>query len=263
MAANLDISDHGRIRVIAISRPERRNAVDGPTAVELFDAFRQFDRDPTSDVAILTGAGGAFCAGADLKAFAQSDKGNPIDEGGIGTLAPMGVSRLQLDKPVIAAIEGHAVAGGMELALWCDLRVMAENAVMGIFCRRFGVPLIDMGTFRLPRLIGQSRAMDLILTGRAVKAAEAYEIGLANRLAPAGLALEKALELAEVIAAFPQQCMRNDRRSLLDQWGLSTEEAILNETRLGLETINSGETLEGAGRFASGEGRHGGLGRQK
>jgi len=254
----IEITDHDRIRVIAIDRPERRNAVDGPTAQALYDAFLAFDADENSDVAILTGNGGAFCAGADLKAFASDgDSANKIEEGGTNTLAPMGVSRLQLSKPVIAAIEGHAVAGGMELALWCDLRVMAQDAVMGIYCRRFGVPLVDMGTIRLPRLIGQSRAMDLILTGRPVAADEAMSIGLANRLAAPGLALEKALELAGEIARFPQTCVRNDRRSVLEQWGLATDEAILNETRLGLETLASGETKAGASRFAGGQGRHG------
>ncbi|MCG6858928.1 MAG: crotonase/enoyl-CoA hydratase family protein [Salaquimonas sp.] len=254
----IEISDHGRIRVIAIDRPEKRNAVDGPTAQALYDAFVAFDHDEECDVAILTGEGGAFCAGADLKAFAGGgEDSNKVAEGGTGTLAPMGVSRLQLSKPVIAAIEGHAVAGGMELALWCDLRVMARDAVMGIFCRRFGVPLIDMGTIRLPRLIGQSRAMDLILTGRPVDAEEAFAIGLANRLAAPGLALEEALELAGVIAAFPQSCMRNDRRSVLEQWGLDRDEAILNETRLGLATLDSGESRQGAARFTAGTGRHG------
>ena len=264
----IEISDHstahgGRIRVIAIARPDKRNAVDGPTAQALYDAFVAFDRDESCDVAILTGAAnaqgmGAFCAGADLKAFAGGgENGNKVEEGGTGTLAPMGVSRLQLTKPVIAAIEGHAVAGGMELALWCDLRVMASDAVMGIFCRRFGVPLIDMGTIRLPRLIGQSRAMDLILTGRPVEAEEALAIGLANRLAAPGKALEAALELAGTIAQFPQQCMRNDRRSAIEQWGLGNDDAILNETRLGMATLDSGESKAGAARFTAGTGRHG------
>jgi len=260
MPDTVTIADHGRIRVIAIDRPERRNAVDGPTARALFAAFTAFDGDEAVDVAILTGAGGTFCAGADLKALAGGGDANPLEEGGVGTLAPMGVSRLQLAKPVIAAIEGHAVAGGLELALWCDVRVVAQNAVLGVFCRRFGVPLIDMGTIRLPRLIGQSRAMDLILTGRPVEAEEALAIGLANRLAPTGLALERALELAGEIAAFPQACMRSDRASALDQWSLDTQAAILNETRFGMATIRAGETLEGASRFAAGQGRHGKFG---
>ena len=261
----IDITDHERIRVIAIDRPERRNAVDAATAQALYDAFLAFDADDNCDIAILTGKAkdqgkGAFCAGADLKAFAESESGSRVVEGGIDTLAPMGVSRLQLSKPVIAAIEGHAVAGGMELALWCDLRVMAEDAVMGIFCRRFGVPLVDLGTINLPRLIGQSRAMDLILTGRPVEAEEALAIGLANRLAAPGQALQAALELAGEIAQFPQTCMRNDRRSVLAQWGLDTDAAIINETRLGIETLASGESKAGATRFAGGQGRHGRFG---
>lgn len=257
MADNLDIRDEDRIRIITIDRPDRRNAVNGATARELYDAFLAFDGDDNCDVAILTGNGGAFCAGADLKALSEGEGANPMEEGGIGTLAPMGLSRLQLSKPVIAAIEGHAVAGGMELALWCDLRVMAEDAVMGIFCRRFGVPLIDGGTIRLPRLIGQSRALDLILTGRPVDAAEAHAIGLANRLAAPGEALDAAIALGREIAAFPQTCMRNDRISVLDQWSLTSEDALIHETRLGMETIGSGETVSGATRFAGGEGRHG------
>lgn len=261
--SNLEITDEGRIRVIAINRPDRRNAVDGATARELFDAFNAFDKDDASDIAILTGKDGAFCAGADLKALSDGDGSNPLEEGGINSIAPMGISRMQLSKPVIAAIEGHAVAGGMELALWCDLRVVAEDAVMGIFCRRFGVPLIDMGTIRLPRLIGQSRAMDLILTGRPVDAAEALAIGLANRVSAPGEALQAALVLADEIASFPQTCMRHDRQSLLDQWSLDTEAAIRNEFALGRQTIDTGDTVSGATRFASGEGRHGSFGGSK
>ena len=260
MVANLKIDTQERIRVIAIHRPDRRNAVNGETAHALFDAFCAFDKDDDVDVAILTGTGGAFCAGADLKAISAGEGANPFVEGGIGTLAPMGLSRLELSKPVIAAIEGHAVAGGAELALWCDLRVMAEDAVFGIFCRRFGVPLIDGGTIRLPRLIGQSRAMDLILTGRPVDAQEAIAIGLANRLAAPGEALDAALRLAREIADFPQICMRNDRLSVLQQWGMETEEALINEMRLGMQTIGSGETVAGATRFAGGQGRHGAFG---
>ncbi len=251
------VRDEGNIRIIAIDRPERRNAVDGGTARRLYEAFKSFDGDPASDVAVFTGMGGTFCAGADLKALADGDDGNPIEDGGLNSLAPMGVSRLQLSKPVIAAIEGHAVAGGMELALWCDLRVMAEDAIMGIFCRRFGVPLIDMGTIRLPRLIGQSRAMDLILTGRPVKADEAFDIGLANRVCEPGQSLVTALALAKEIAGFPQACMRSDRLSVLQQWGLGTEVAIHNEMRLGMATIKTGETVDGATRFTEGAGRHG------
>lgn len=243
----------GRIAVVTIDRPEVRNAVDSATARALADAFRRFDADGMADVAILTGQGGAFCAGADLKALAAGETRIVSEEGD----GPMGPSRMLLSKPVIAAIEGHAVAGGLELALWCDLRVVAEDAVLGVFCRRFGVPLIDLGTVRLPRLIGQSRAMDLILTGRGVGAEEALQMGLANRVVPSGEALAAAKELARQIAAVPQRCMRNDRRSVLEQWGLSEEEAMRNELRLGLQTIQSGETLRGAERFRDGAGRHG------
>lgn len=259
---NLIITQDDRVTIIAINRHARRNSVNGETARELFEAFQNFDQDGNSDIAILTGMGGTFCAGADLKALADGEDSNPFEEGGINTLAPMGISRMQLSKPVIAAIEGHAVAGGMELALWCDLRVMAEDAIMGIFCRRFGVPLVDMGTIRLPRLIGQSRAMDLALTGRPVDATEAEHIGLANRISASGKALETAAELAKEIAKFPQACMRSDRQSMLDQWSLDTEAAIHNETKLGMETINSGETVAGATRFSSGEGRHGKFGEE-
>ncbi|MCC5884798.1 MAG: crotonase/enoyl-CoA hydratase family protein [Gammaproteobacteria bacterium] len=246
----------GAVAIVTIARPERRNAVDGPAAEALFEAFERFEADKQASVAILTGAGSTFCAGADLKAIAE-DRGNRVSRHGPG---PMGCTRMRLSKPVIAAIEGHAVAGGMELALWCDLRVMAEDATFGIFCRRFGVPLVDMGTIRLPRLIGQSRAMDLILTGRPVHAAEAQAIGLANRLAARGEALTVALELAEELAAFPQRCLRNDRLSLLEQWDLSEPDAIRNEVHLGLETIHSGETRSGAAAFTAGRGRHGAFG---
>ncbi len=244
----------GPVTIVTIERPERRNAVDAATAIALVEAFKRFESEADASVAILHGAGGYFCAGADLKAISEGTR-NPIHED--GEIAPMGPSRLVLSKPVIAAVEGHAVAGGMELALWCDLRVMAEDAIFGIFCRRFGVPLIDLGTVRLPRLIGHSRAMDLILTGRPVEAEEAFAIGLANRLAPSGKALEVALDLARQIAAFPQICLRNDRASAIRQWGLSEEEAMRFEIRNGLETIASGETSSGAARFAGGAGRHG------
>ncbi|MFN2100463.1 crotonase/enoyl-CoA hydratase family protein [Altererythrobacter sp. MF3-039] len=243
----------GSCVVVTIDRPERRNAVDAATADGLVEAFERFDADPAASVAILTGSGGSFCAGADLKAISNGNS-NKISETG---RAPMGPSRLRLSKPVIAAIEGHAVAGGMELALWCDLRVMAADAVMGIFCRRFGVPLIDMGTIRLPRLIGHSRAMDLILTGRAVDAEEALAIGLANRLAPPGGALAAALELGEILAAFPQTCLRGDLRSAKEQWSLSEHDATVNEIRIGLATVATGETRDGATRFREGDGRHG------
>lgn len=242
-----------RITIITIDRPERRNAVDGPTAQALADAFRRFEADESADIAILTGAGGTFCAGADLKAIADGTPNRTEPEGD----GPMGPSRMMLSKPVIAAVEGHAVAGGLELALWCDMRVAAKTAVFGVFCRRFGVPLIDGGTVRLPRLIGQSRAMDMILTGRPVGAEEALSIGLANRLAEPGKALEAALTLAREIAAFPQACMRNDRLSALTQWSLSETQALAAEFALGMKTLQSGEMVEGATRFAQGEGRGG------
>ena len=242
------------IVVISIERPQRRNAVDRVTAEALYDAFRKFDDDATLSVAILTGAEGNFCAGADLKAISDGG-GNPVRKD--GDFGPMGPTRLQLSKPVIAAVEGYAVAGGLELALWCDLRIAAENAVFGVFCRRFGVPLVDLGTIRLPRLIGQSRAADMILTGREVRAEEALSFGLANRVVAEGDALAAAIVLARQIAAFPQGCLRRDRQSMLDQWSLSTEDALLHETALGLQTINSGETRAGAARFSEGTGRHG------
>ena len=241
------------ITLITIDRPEVRNAVDRPTAQRLADAFRAFDTDESQSIAILTGANGTFCAGADLKAIA-SGGGNRIEEAGDG---PMGPTRMMLSKPVIAAVEGHAVAGGLELALWCDLRVAAEDAVFGVFCRRWGVPLVDGGTVRLPRLIGLSHAMDMILTGRGVPGDEARGMGLVNRLTPPGKALEGALELARQLARFPQRCMRNDRLSALSQWGLGEEDALREEFRRGQEAIRSGETEAGAGRFASGAGRHG------
>jgi enoyl-CoA hydratase len=253
----IDITDDGPVRVITIERPERRNAVDLATARLLADAFRAFDVEEAVSVAVLTGAGGTFCAGADLKAIAEAGpQGEPgrVAEDGDG---PMGPTRMLLGKPVIAAIEGHAVAGGLELALWCDLRVVARDAVLGVFCRRFGVPLIDLGTVRLPRLIGHSRALDLILTGREVPADEALAIGLANRLAPAGGALAAAVALAKELAALPQECLRGDRLSAYEQWDLSWSAATSNELRHGLATLRSGETAAGAARFATGAGRHG------
>lgn len=243
-----------RIAIVTIERPERRNAVDGPTARQLYEAFKAFDADDGLDVAVLTGRGGYFCAGADLKAISE-DRGNPVERD--GDLGPMGCTRLKLGKPVIAAIEGHAVAGGLEVACWADLRVAAQGAVFGVFCRRFGVPLIDLGTVRLPRLIGHSRAMDLILTGRPVEAQEAYEIGLANRLAPTGGALAAALDLARQIAAFPQACLRGDRMSAIEQWSLDWEAATANELTYGMAVLRSGQSREGASRFAAGEGRGG------
>ncbi len=231
-----------RIAVVTIDRPEVRNAVNAETANALADAFRRFEADDAALVGVLTGAGGYFCSGADLKAVAAGDQRDfsPDADG------PMGPTRMHLAKPVIAAIEGHAVAGGLELALWCDLRVVAEDAVLGVFCRRFGVPLIDLGTVRLPRLIGHSRAMDLILTGRPVPAKEAALIGLANRIAPTGKALDAAIDLAKEIANHPSQCMRGDRRSAIEQWGMTEAEAMRNELRLGLQTIESGESSIGS-----------------
>ncbi len=246
--------NRGPVAIITIDRPDVRNAVDQATANALAQVFRRFDADDSANVAVLTGAGGHFCAGADLKALAGGEVRNINFDGD----APMGCTRMLLDKPVIAAIEGYAVAGGIELAIWCDLRVVAEDAVMGVFCRRFGVPLIDLGTIRLPRLIGQSRAMDLLLTGRGVEGPEALQMGLANRVVPHGEALATAIELAELIAKHPQECMRNDRRSSLEQWSLTEAEAVRNELELGLRSIQSGETLKGAAAFRDGAGRHGG-----
>lgn len=251
------VDREGMVTIISINRPHCRNAVDGATARKLYDAFLAFDADENASVAVFTGTGGHFCAGADLKKVAAGDPEKKRELGGFDTIAPMGPSRLRLSKPVIAAVEGFAVAGGMELALWADMRVVAENATFGIFCRRFGVPLIDLGTIRLPRLIGHSRAIDLILTGRPVDADEALRLGLANRVVGRGEACAKAIALAQEIARFPQTCLRADRLSALRQWDLSEEEAIANEMRGGLEVIASGETFAGASRFASGVGRHG------
>lgn len=245
----------GPIWQISIDRINRRNAVDGPTANLLYQAFLDFEQDHTAKVAILHSHLGHFCAGADLQAVADDNgQGNSLNEDGPG---PMGPTRMQLTKPVIAAIDGYAVAGGLELALWCDLRVAAEDATLGVFCRRFGVPLIDGGTVRLPRLIGTSRAMDLILTGRAVTAQEAFDIGLVNRLAPPGNSLETALTLANQLASLPQTCLRHDRQSVYQQSSLTEADAINNEFRLGMKTLASGETLAGAKHFSDGAGRHG------
>jgi enoyl-CoA hydratase len=243
----------GPVVIVTIDRPEVRNAVDGPTAAALADAFRRFDADADLSVAVFTGAGTTFCAGADLKAVATG-RGNRVLQEGDG---PMGPSRMLLSKPVIAAVEGHAVAGGLELALWCDLRVAARDAVFGVYCRRWGVPLIDGGTIRLPRLIGHSRALDLILTGRGVSGDEALLMGLTNRVTEPGEALEGAVALAHELAALPQNCMRSDRLSSYDQWSLDLPSALARETELGLEVIRSGETQAGAARFAAGAGRHG------
>ncbi|MFD9000262.1 crotonase/enoyl-CoA hydratase family protein [Streptomyces sp. NPDC059582] len=241
----------GPVTTVVLSRPEVRNAVDGPTADELAAAFREFEADEEARVAVLWGEGGTFCAGADLKAMGGG-RGNRVAEDGDG---PMGPTRMRLSKPVIAAVAGHAVAGGLELALWCDLRVAEEDAVFGVFCRRWGVPLIDGGTVRLPRLIGTSRALDLILTGRPVPAREAYEMGLANRVVPTGTARAEAEELAAAIAGFPQACLRGDRASVLDQEGLDETAALRGELRHGMGVLEEG--LAGAARFAGGAGRHG------
>ncbi len=251
---NIIVEKNEGISTILINRPHVKNAVDGITAQQLADAFRDFEADEEASVAVLGGIGGTFCAGADLKALAEKRQANQTTPDGD---APMGPSRMLLSKPVIAAISGYAVAGGLELALWCDMRVMERSAVMGIFCRRWGVPLIDGGTVRLPRLIGMSRAMDLILTGRPVDAEEAFNIGLANRLVADGEALKTAQELAANIAKFPQICMRNDRLSAYTQWNFSINDAMQKEFQLGMNTIQSNETFEGAKRFASGKGRHG------
>ncbi|MGW5235495.1 crotonase/enoyl-CoA hydratase family protein [Streptomyces nodosus] len=245
------IERQGYVTTVVLSRPEARNAVDGPTAAALAGAFRAFEADPVARVAVLWGEGGTFCAGADLKAIGTG-RGNRVSEDGDG---PMGPTRLRLSKPVIAAVAGHAVAGGLELALWCDLRVAEEDAVFGVFCRRWGVPLIDGGTVRLPRLIGAGRAMDMILTGRPVPAAEAYTMGLADRVVPTGRARAEAEVLAAEVARFPQACLRADRAGVLDQEGMPEPEAMRGELRYGMEVL--AESLEGAARFAAGAGRHG------
>jgi enoyl-CoA hydratase len=253
---SIRIETRDRVFTVLIDRPEAKNAVDGPTASALADAFRAFDEDDAFSVAVLCGAGDTFCAGADLKAVASQDSRwmNRLAPDGVG---PMGPSRMMLKKPVIAAIAGHAVAGGLELALWCDMRVMEETAVLGVFCRRFGVPLIDGGTIRLPRLIGMSHALDLILTGRPVEAAEAKTMGLVNRIVAHGEARNAAEKLAVQIAGFPQTCMRSDRMSAYEQWDLSFQGAMQNEFKHGMGPIEKGETVQGAARFSKGEGRHG------
>lgn len=242
----------GPVLVVTIDRPEVRNAVDRATAQALADAFRGFDADDDAAVAVLTGAGATFCSGADLEAIGEG-RPNRLEPEGDG---PMGPTRMRLSKPVVAAIEGHAVAGGLELALWADLRVAARDAVLGVFCRRWGVPLVDGGTVRLPRLIGVSRALDLVLTGRAVGAEEAERIGLVNRLSEPGSALTDAVELARQLAGFPQTCLRSDRASLLGQAGLGEAEAIAREFDLGRAALDH-EAVTGARRFAAGAGRHG------
>ncbi|MFI2758803.1 crotonase/enoyl-CoA hydratase family protein [Streptomyces echinatus] len=239
------------VTTVVLSRPEARNAVDGPAAAELAAAFRAFEADDAARVAVLWGEGGTFCAGADLKAIG-TERGNVVAEDGDG---PMGPTRMRLSKPVIAAVAGHAVAGGLELALWCDLRVAEEDAVFGVFCRRWGVPLIDGGTVRLPRLVGTGRALDMILTGRPVPAREAHAMGLADRVVPAGTARAEAEALAAAVARFPQSCLRSDRASVLDQEGLDEESALRAELRHGMGVL--ARSTEGAARFASGAGRHG------
>ncbi len=243
----------GPVTIVTIDRPEARNAVDGPTAALLAEAFRGFEADDAASVAVLTGAGGTFCAGADLKAIARG-QGNRVVEHGDG---PMGPTRMLLDKPVIAAVEGYAVAGGLELALWCDLRVAARDATFGVFCRRWGVPLVDGGTIRLPRAVGMGPALDLIITGRGVQGEEALHIGLATRLCEPGAALATARVLAHEIAALPQRCLRTDRRSAYEQWELSLDEALHNEYLLGRTVLEAGDAAAGASRFAAGAGRHG------
>lgn len=245
------VERNGPVITVIINRSAARNAVNGPTAAALYAAFEEFDRDDTASVAVLWGEGGTFCAGADLKAFGTPDA-NAVHRTGPG---PMGPTRMVLSKPVIAAVSGYAVAGGLELAIWCDLRVVEEDAVFGVFCRRWGVPLIDGGTVRLPRLIGHSRAMDMILTGRAVAAAEAQAIGLANRVVPKGQSRQAAEELAAQLAALPQQCLRSDRLSALHQWGTAESDAL--DFEFASISRVAAEANEGAGRFAAGAGRHG------
>src|SRR5579871_1053448 len=257
MSGTLSVRTDARVTIVTIERAARRNAVDLATARALYDAFKAFDADPDADVAILTGAGGAFCAGADLKAIAEGETGRFEPDGPFG---PMGPTRLQLGKPVIAAIEGPAVAGGLELALWCDLRIAARSAVLGVFNRRFGVPLIDLGTIRLPRIVGHGRAMEMILTGRAVGAEEALRIGLVNEVTDDGGAMPRAVALAQALSAFPQEAMRNDRLSAIEQWGMEAGAAASNEIERGLATLASGESDSGWARFAGGEGRHGRFG---
>ena len=250
----LQTQQTGPILTVLIDRPEVRNAIDGPTAAELARTFRDFDADAGLAVAVLAGAGGSFCSGADLSTVAGGERRLRVSDEGDG---PLGCTRMLLGKPVIAAVEGHAVAGGLELALWCDLRVAAEDAVFGVFCRRFGVPLMDGGTIRLPRLVGQGRALDMILTGRPVGAAEALQIGLADRVVDKGGALTFAQALAAELAALPQVCLRSDRLSAYEQWGMSTADALRNEGRRGTAVVSSGESAAGARRFVEGAGRHG------
>lgn len=254
------VERQAEIFIVTIQRPEVRNAVDRETAEQLVDAFRLFDKDDSFSVAILTGAGGTFCSGADLTAVSElsddKDRSNELNSD-MSRNGPMGPTRLHLSKPVIAAVSGYAVAGGLELALWCDLRVADRDAVFGVFCRRFGVPLIDGGTQRLPRIIGMGRALDLILTGRAVDAEEALSMGLVNRVVAPGNALEASLNLARDISSFPQRCLQNDREAVYQGIHLPLSEGMEREFRLGMDVIESGETESGARRFVRGSGRHG------
>lgn len=252
------VETNGRVCTIIMNRPEVRNAVNQKTAKQLTDAFRAFEADSTLDVAVLCGADGSFCAGADLKEVAclSEGKGNLLDPN-MEMDGPMGPSRMRLSKPVIAAVSGFAVAGGLELAIWCDLRVVERDAVFGVFCRRFGVPLIDGGTQRLPRLIGMSRALDMILTGRSVDAEEAYAIGLANRLVEPGTARKEAETLAAQIAAFPQACLRSDREAVYRGFDMDFDNGMKLEFMFGSNVIRSGEAERGAKRFVDGQGRHG------
>jgi len=262
-AGTVHVERDGPVTTIILDRPEARNAVDRPTADALANAFLEFDRDDNAAVAVLWGAGGTFCAGADLKAIGagHGNRTAPPQSGegydALAVDAPMGPTRMALSKPVIAAISGYAVAGGLELALWCDLRVVEEDAILGVFCRRWGVPLIDGGTIRLPRLIGQSRALDMILTGRPVDAREALAMGLANRVVPRGSARQAAEELAHEIARLPQTCLRSDRKSAYEQYDLAAPQALAREFALGMATLASGESRAGAERFAAGKGRGG------
>lgn len=260
MTEQVRIEQSGTVATVVLDRPEARNAVDPPTAAALVEAFLEIERDDAIHAAVLWGAGGTFCAGADLQAVARGwdparlreptgDRSDPY--------GPMGPTRLRLEKPVVAAVAGHAVAGGLELALWCDLRVVEDDAVFGVFCRRWGVPLVDGGTLRLPRLIGASRALDMILTGRPVDATEALSMGLANRVVPKGQARAAAEALAQQIAAFPQGCLRADRSSLHRQFGLDEADALAAEYARGLEVLKSGESAAGAARFVHGAGRGG------
>lgn len=251
----INVETDGPITIVEIDRPDSRNAIDGSTAEALRRAFLIFEADESQSVAVLTGAGGQFCAGADLTSFSDPERQLRIEAP--PAPGPLGCSRLNLSKPVIAGIEGYAVAGGLELALWADMRVAAASAVFGVFCRRFGVPLIDLGAVRLPRLVGHSHAMDMILTGRPVDAEEARMMGLANRVVPDGQARSAAIELARTIAAFPQKTMRSDRQVAIEQWDLDDERWHMREFLLGRNVLMSGESAEGAARFVAGAGRHG------